>query len=51
MKLHPKDKYKTVFTTPFGHYEWNIMPFRLKNGPSKFQNIMNKYSILLVISP
>ena len=35
------DKYKTTFTTPFGHYEWNVMPFSLKNVPSEFQNIIN----------
>ncbi|GAV81779.1 RVT_1 domain-containing protein [Cephalotus follicularis] len=31
----------TAFTTPFCHYEWNVMPFNLKNAPSEFQNIMN----------
>jgi hypothetical protein len=30
-----------LLTTPFSHYEWNVMPFRLKNVPSEFQNIMN----------
>jgi hypothetical protein len=32
---------KLLFTVPFGHYEWNVMPFGLKNAPSEFQNIMN----------
>lgn len=36
-----KDKYKIAFNVPFGQYEWNIMPFGLKNVPSEFQNVMN----------
>lgn len=27
IQIHPKHRYKTAFTTPFGHYEWNVMPF------------------------
>jgi hypothetical protein len=42
IQIHEKDKYKTAFTTPFGHYEWNVMPFGLKNASSEFQNIMNE---------
>ena len=41
IQLNEKDKYKTAFTVSFGHYEWNVMPFSLKNAPSEFQNIMN----------
>ena len=41
IQISENDRYKTAFTTPFGHYEWNVMPFGLKNAPSEFQNIMN----------
>ena len=42
IQIKESDRYKTAFTTPFGHYEWNVMPFGLKNAPSEFQNIMNE---------
>ena len=41
VQISETDKYKTFFSIPFGHYEWNIMPFDLKNASSEFQNIMN----------
>jgi site-specific DNA-adenine methylase len=41
IQIDEKDRYKTAFTVPFGHYEWNVMPFGLKNALSEFQNIMN----------
>ena len=41
IQIKEEDRYKTAFTVPFGHYEWNVMPFGLKNAPSEFQNIMN----------
>lgn len=41
IQLAEQDRYKTAFTLPFGHYEWNVMPFGLKNAPSEFQKIMN----------
>ena len=41
IQVEEKDRYKTAFVVPFGHYEWNVMPFGLKNAPSEYQNIMN----------
>ena len=41
IQIKEQDKYKTAFTVPFEHYEWNAMPFGLKNAPLEFQNIMN----------
>jgi hypothetical protein len=29
---------RTAFTVPFGHYEFNRLPFGLSNNPSNFQN-------------
>ena len=41
VQISEHEKYKTDFTTPFEHYEWNVMAFGLKNALSEFQNIMN----------
>lgn len=41
IQISPKDRYKTAFTVPFGQFEWNVMPFGLKNAPSEFQKVMN----------
>ena len=42
IQIKPEDRYKTTFTVPFGHYEWNVMPFGLKNASYEFQNMMNE---------
>ena len=39
--IKEEDKFKTAFGVPAGHYEWNVMPFGLKNSPSKFQRVMD----------
>ena len=36
IQIKPEDRYRTAFTVPFGHYEWNVMPFGLKKAPSEF---------------
>ena len=54
IKIADKDKLKTAFTTPFGIYVFNRMPFGLKNAPATFQRVIDKFrsglpSILILI--
>jgi hypothetical protein len=41
VSIHPPDIPKTVFVTPFGHFEYLVVPFAVMNAPSAFQNLMN----------
>ena len=51
IQIDEKDRYKAAFPIPFGHYEWNVMPFGLKNAPSEFENIVNDIFTLFTDFP
>ena len=55
IQIKETDRYKATFTIPFGQYEWNFMPFGLKNASSEFKKVMNdifnpysKFSIVYI---
>ena len=40
VELKEEDKEKTACSTPYGLYEFNVMPFGLCGAPSLFQRLM-----------
>ena len=41
VRIREGDEYKTAFNTRFGHFEYLVMPFGLKNAPATFQHFIN----------
>nr|GFB78005.1 putative reverse transcriptase domain-containing protein [Tanacetum cinerariifolium] len=42
LRVREEDVPKTAFRTRYGHYEFQVMPFRLTNGPAVFMDLMNR---------
>ncbi|GJR23182.1 putative reverse transcriptase domain-containing protein [Tanacetum coccineum] len=42
LRVREQDIPKTTFQTRYGHYKFQVMPFRLTNAPAVFMNLMNQ---------
>nr|GEU67265.1 putative reverse transcriptase domain-containing protein [Tanacetum cinerariifolium] len=42
LRVRDEDIPKTAFRTRYGHYEFQVMPFRLTNAPALFMDLMNR---------
>jgi len=41
IRIPVEDRPKTVFRTPLGHFQFNVLCFGLTNAPATFQDVMN----------
>ena len=41
ISMHPDGKKYTAFSTPDAHFQYNCMPFGLKNAPATFRRMMD----------
>jgi Reverse transcriptase (RNA-dependent DNA polymerase) len=39
--VYPEDRYKTVFTSHYGRYQFRRLPFGLRNAPATFQRAID----------
>nr|GFB13941.1 reverse transcriptase domain-containing protein [Tanacetum cinerariifolium] len=42
LRVREEDISKTAFSTRYGHYEFQVMPFGLMNAPAMFMDLMNR---------
>lgn len=41
VRIKAGDEWKSAFNTPFGHFEYQVLPFGLVNAPAVFQALIN----------
>ena len=42
MRIKEGNEWETAFQTRYGHFEYQVMPFRLSNAPTSFYGYINK---------
>jgi len=42
LSIHPDSRQYTAFRTPFGLYQWKVIPFGLTNAPAIFASSMQQ---------